>query len=269
MAKRHFEYAIEVINDMQNVCPEKLNELRERIDLSDEDIIRITEAAKNMYLPFSEEFNIYMQDDSYLYQDPVDMKSIPMHVDLRGLYHPLDLWRMQVSKQADVCLATFLHGDFFTNDMKKRCYDYYEPRCNHGSSLSPAIYSISAAELNLPEAYEFFRLAAYMDINDFKHNTSNGIHIACAGGVWMSVVNGFLGMRHYCDGLHFAPVIPKQWDAYATKVKYKGSDIFIKVNKKNVIFELKNSIAIDLTISGEKIRLDNINPTFKINTVQI
>ncbi len=53
-----------------------------------------------------------------------------------------------------------------------RCYDYYEPRCNHGSSLLPTIYSIMADELDKSEAYEFFRLSAYMDISDFKKNAN-------------------------------------------------------------------------------------------------
>lgn len=264
-AKRHFEYAISVLYDMRENAPDRLNKLLSKIDFTKEDWERIAKAADNMYLPYSDEYKIYMQDDSFLYEDPVDMKEIPMNVDLRGLYHPLDLWRLQVSKQADVCLATFLHGDFFDIKQKERCYDYYEKRCNHGSSLSPAIYSISAAELDRPEAYEFFRYTAYMDLYDFKNNTSNGIHIACNGGVWMSVINGFLGMRHYKDGLHFTPKIPKAWDKYSTDITYKGAVIGVEVSHEKTVFTLKEGECAKFYISSNIILLTENDNQFVLN----
>ena len=260
--KRHFEYAVSILDDMRKNAPDRLAKLLNKIGFTSEDEERIAKAAENMYLPYNEEYGIYMQDDSYLYEDPVDMTKIPMNVDLRGLYHPLDLWRLQVSKQADVCLATFLHGDFFSKEQKECCYDYYEKRCNHGSSLSPAIYSISAAELDRSEAYEFFRYTAYMDLYDFKGNTSNGIHIACNGGVWMSVINGFLGMRHYKDGLHFEPKIPKAWNKYSTDITYKGAVIGIEVSSEKAVFTLKAGNGISLNISGKEIKLTKEESTY-------
>lgn len=260
--KRHFEYAVSILDDMRKKAPDRLAKLLNKIGFTSEDEERIAKAAENMYLPYNDEYGIYMQDDSYLYEDPVDMTKIPMNVDLRGLYHPLDLWRLQVSKQADVCLATFLHGDFFDAEQKERCYDYYEKRCNHGSSLSPAIYSISAAELDRTEAYEFFRYTAYMDLYDFKGNTSNGIHIACNGGVWMSVINGFLGMRHYKDGLHFEPRIPKAWNKFSTDITYKGAVIGIEVSSEKAVFMLKEGNGISLNISGKEIKLTKEESTY-------
>lgn len=260
--KRHFEYAVSILDDMRKKAPDRLAKLLNKIGFTSEDEERIAKAAENMYLPYNDEYGIYMQDDSYLYEDPVDMTKIPMNVDLRGLYHPLDLWRLQVSKQADVCLATFLHGDFFDAEQKERCYDYYEKRCNHCSSLSPAIYSISAAELDRTEAYEFFRYTAYMDLYDFKGNTSNGIHIACNGGVWMSVINGFLGMRHYKDGLHFEPRIPKAWNKFSTDITYKGAVIGIEVSSEKAVFMLKEGNGISLNISGKEIKLTKEESTY-------
>ena len=183
------------------------------------------------------------------------------------MWRLFDLWRLQVSKQADVWLATFLHGDFFDTEKKKRCYDYYESRCNHGSSLSPAIYSISAAELDRPESYEFFRYIAYMDLYDFKNNTSNGIHIACNGGVWMSVINGFLGMRHYKDGLHFAPKIPKAWSKYSTDITYKGAVIGIEVSSEKAVFTLKEGKTVNLRICEKNFTLTNEKDKYTIDNI--
>ena len=55
---------------------------------------------------------------------------------------------------ADVVLANFIRGNMFTIEEKERNYNYYEPKCNHGSSLSTAIHSIMASELGKQdEAY--------------------------------------------------------------------------------------------------------------------
>ncbi len=257
--KRHLEYAISVVNDMKENANDKFVALCDKISLTDEEIERWDKAAKNMWYKYNEDLGIYEQDDSYVYEDPVDMSTIPMNYDIRGMYHPLDLWRLQVSKQADVCLATFLYGNFFTKEEKMRCYDYYEQRCNHGSSLSTAIYSISAAELDKKEAYEFFRCSAYMDIYDFKKNTNNGIHIACAGGVWMSIINGFLGFRHYNSGILFEPRIPYAWNEYKCKITCFGSTLEITVNKESALFKLIKGERISFDVWNEKISLDMNN----------
>lgn len=263
MLRFHLRYALEVARDMRENAPEAFSALCERINLSDSDFDLWKRAADNIYYSYNEELGVYEQDDSFIYEDEVDMSSIPMNSDLRALYHPLDLWRMQVSKQADVVLLNFVHGNLFTRDEKMRCYDYYEPRCNHGSSLSTAIYSIMASELDKPEAYEFFRCSAYMDISDFKKNTDKGLHLACLGGVWMSVANGFLGLRHYTDGIHFAPKIPAEWQEYNCKIAYKGSLVDITVGKKAAVFKLASGDEAEFTVFGSKVNLDGNNNIYK------
>ncbi len=269
MVKWHLEYALGVVEDMQKNAPQKFAELSAKINLTPEDFELWKKAADNMYYRYNEQYGIYEQDDSYLYEDAVDMSKIPMNCDLRGFYHPLDLWRLQVSKQADVVLSNFIHGEHFTREEKLRCYDYYEPRCNHGSSLSPAIYSIMAAELGKPEAYEFFRLAAYMDINDFKRNTGSGVHIACLGGVWMTVVNGFLGLRHYEDGILINPVIPSQWQSYKTRLAYKNSVISAEVDRLGFKLTLISGEKLRLTVGEEQIELSKNAPIFTSKNVQL
>ena len=241
----------------------KFAKLCKRINISDDDFVLWKKAADNIYYSYNEELGVYEQDDSFLYEDEVDMSSIPMNSDLRALYHPLDLWRMQVSKQADVVLLNFVHGNLFTKEEKNRCYDYYEPRCNHGSSLSTAIHSIMASELEKPEAYAFFRCSAYMDISDFKKNTDKGLHLACLGGVWMSVVNGFLGFRHYTDGIYFEPRIPNEWTEYNCKISYKNSVVDVTVGKTEAVFELISGNEMNFAVFNNKVKLDSKNKVYK------
>lgn len=260
MVQFHLQYALKIYSDMQQKKTDKLNEIINKISLYDNELKLWREAADKMYYKINEKYGIYEQDDRFVYNDAVDMETIPKNYDIRHLYHPLDLWRIQVLKQADVVLLQFILGDKFTLDEKKRNYDYYEPKTNHGSSLSAAIHSIAANEIGYADdAYEYFRSGAYMDIGDFKKNTDGGIHIACHGGVWMTVLNGFLGMRLYDDGLHFKPNIPKQWGRVQTKLIYRGARIEISADENSCTFTLINEKSVKFNVNGNKIELTNSN----------
>lgn len=263
MLRFHFEFALKLAKEMQNNAPEKFARLCEKISITEKDFADWKRAADNIYYKYNEQLGIYEQDDSFVYEDEADMSALPMNYDLRGMYHPLDLWRLQVSKQADVVLLNFIQGDRFTKDEKQRCYDYYEPKCNHGSSLSTAIHCIMACELEKPEAYEFFRSTAYMDISDFKKNTGHGLHIACLGGVWMSVVNGYLGMRHYTDGIHFEPRIPKEWEEYTLNFAYKGAVMKITVNAGKAVFELISGESLEFKVYGNSVALNKTSAEYE------
>lgn len=262
MVRFHLRYALEVVKDMKANAPERYAELAATCDLTEAELDLWQRAADNMYYKYNEELGIHEQDDNFVRNDPVDMEAMPKNVDIRWKYHPLDLWRMQVSKQADVVLLNFIQGNEFTFEEKMRDYDYYEPKCNHGSSLSTAIHAIMAAELGKPEAYEFFRCSAYMDLSDFKHNTADGLHLACLGGVWMTVVNGFLGLRHYTDGLLFNPHIPSAWSGYSTKIAYRGATVAIHVGKDQATFTLTKGNEFNFKTDDGSVCLTPAAPTF-------
>ena len=265
MLQFHLRFALDVVKEMKENAPEKYAKLAEKIDLQETDLDLWKRAADNMYYKYNERLGIHEQDDSFVRNDPVDMKTIPKNLDIRWNYHPLDLWRLQVLKQADVVLLNFIQGDKFTFEEKMRNYDYYEPKCNHGSSLSPAIHAIMAAELGKPETYEFFRCSAYMDIGDFKHNTAKGLHLACLGGVWMTVVNGYLGMRHYKDGILFDPHIPAEWNGYYMKFVYRGGLIEIHVDQEKATFTFVSGDSMEFTVRDKKVKVDTQNKVYEVN----
>ena len=98
-------------------------------------------------------------------------------------FHPLNLYRTQVIKQADTVLAMFLLGDGFTPEQKKRNFDYYDPLTHTTASLSVCIQSIVANELGYnSKALEYFNFAVTMDLSDVGGNMMHGAHIASIGG---------------------------------------------------------------------------------------
>jgi len=253
MAQGMFNYAVSVYGRMKTTG----GALFEKIALSAGEVAVWKRAADDMFVPYDEKRGLTPQDDSFFEMDPVDMDLIPKNADIRPQYHPLNLWRMQVVKQADVLLLMFIHGNRFSKELKENNYRYYEPKTNHGSSLSPCVHSIIASEIGLKEdAYRFFRQTALMDINDFKNNTSGGVHSACLGGCWMTIVNGFAGMRDYPEGLEFNPVLPDAWTRYSFPLVYKGSRIRVTVDADGACIELIEGASLSLKICGKEITVD-------------
>ena len=258
MVQFHFRYALRIYEEMKKNAPELLSEIVTRIGLDDAERALWKEAADKMYYHVNERYGVYEQDDRFIYNDAVDMEMIPKNFDIRHMFHPLDLWRIQVLKQADVVLLTFIMGDKFTVEEKKANFDYYEPKTNHGSSLSATIHAIVACEIGYHEqAYEYFRSTAYMDIGDFKKNTSGGLHVACLGGVWMSVVNGFLGMRMYDRGLEFNVNLPKGWKRCTNRIFYKGAVVEISAEQNETTFTLVEGASMEFSANGKSVKLTN------------
>src|SRR5665647_1954792 len=100
-------------------------------------------------------------------------------------------------------------------------YDYYEPITCHGSSLSPGIHAAVAARLHdVPEATEYFKMAAAIDLADNMGNAAAGLHMATMGGLWQAAVMGFCGimrrgealsldLRRRKDGVHVGMTVEK------------------------------------------------------------
>ncbi|MFW5846063.1 MAG: glycoside hydrolase family 65 protein, partial [Planctomycetota bacterium] len=240
MAQWHLGWAASVLEEIQRSAPAAWRAVQERLscDLAEADAWRSAAAA--MYIPYDDERRIHAQDDSYLWKDPADMRLVPKNTDIRESLHPLNLWRLQVSKQADVVLAMLVQGWQFDRSQKRRNYEFYEPRTNHGSSLSPCIHSIIANEVGYEEAaYDYFRHSVLMDLADFKDNTSAGVHAACLGGNWLAVVQGFAGMRDWPDReLAFAPRCPAAWTGYRFTIVHRGASITVAVDRTSVTLTL-------------------------------
>ncbi len=68
-----------------------------------------------MYVPYGAALRIIPQDDGFLERERWDFRNTPPdRYPLLLFYHPLDIYRKQVIKQADVVLAMFLLGDTFS-----------------------------------------------------------------------------------------------------------------------------------------------------------
>lgn len=256
MVQFHFNFALEIYETMKKDCPEGLSNLIEKIGLKQEELILWKKASDEMFINFNEKRGIHAQDDAYLFKNPVDMKKFPRNYEIRYKMSTLNMSRYQLTKQADVVLLMFILGEKFSMETKCANYKFYEPRTNHGSSLSPSIHSIIASEIGLSQdAYDFFHQSLYIDVNDLRRNTHGGIHFACLGGTWMAMVNGFAGMRDYENKLIFEPKLPKEWSSYKFKLLYRGSWLEISVDRNNTEIKLISGRPVCFELYGKEYEL--------------
>lgn len=267
LCRKQFYYTVELANRLKEEHPEKYKQLLEKCNIDDAEIARWKKAAENMYIPYHEGLELYMQDDQFLYRDPIDIEAIPLEkLPLLTNLHPLNLWRYQVIKQADIVLLMYLCSEDFTPEMKKKIFDFYEPKTIHDSSLSAGIHSIVACDVGYAdEAYGYFKQTARMDLDNVNRNTYLGVHSACMGSAWQILTGGFARMRLYHNQLHFNPFKPDEWEEYSFNLNFRGAKLNICVRDTGVTYTLMKGKEITFSHDGETVVLDlsNRSKTFQ------
>jgi alpha,alpha-trehalose phosphorylase len=263
MARENLRYAADTIEQLRRNQPGAFAALASRTSLGLEEPAAWREAADRMYVPWDERLRIHPQDDSFLDKERWDFAGTPEdHYPLLLHYHPLNLYRAQVIKQADTVLAMFLLGDQFTPEQKKRNFDYYDPLTTHDSSLSVCIQSIVANELGYAgKALRYFNFAVTMDLSDLGGNMMHGAHIASIGGSWMALVYGFAGLRDHDGEISFHPRLPAEWRRLCFALGIRGNRLRVEVAHDETKYRLIEGDALTIRHSGEAITLTAAVPS--------
>lgn len=259
IAKNAFKLAYDWVLEAKKDNNKQAIKIFKKVCLKDDEWEKWKKASDHMYLPYDDNTQLSMQDDSFFSKEVWDFKNTPQeNYPLLLNYHPLTIYKHQVNKQADLILAHFLFPNSFTTEQIAKDYDYYESITTHDSSLSRSIFSIVASRLNRTDkAYDYFMDTVLMDLTDMQNNTKDGVHAANMGGSWMSTVIGFGGMRTSEDTLSFSPQIPVQWNKLKFRIEYKKRNIEVKITKENTSYTLLKGKPIELTHYSEKKLLEN------------
>src|SRR5215813_9459951 len=240
MARENLRYAARTVRNLERNDPDAFRELVRRTGLADSEPTVWEDAAERTYLPYDERLGVHPQDDGFLDQQPWDFAGTPEnHYPLLLHYHPLNLYRSQVIKQADTVLAMLLLSDQFTPETKKRNFDYYDPLTTHDSSLSVCVQSIVANEIGYSQkAMEYFSFAAVMDLSDVGGNMMHGAHIASIGGTWLALIYGFAGMRDHGGRITFKPRLPDEWSRLTFPLIIRGQKLRVAVDHVATTYSL-------------------------------
>lgn len=263
MARENLRYAAATVRGLARNRPDILEDIVRLTGLAGDEMTAWEEAAERMYLPSDERLGVHPQDDDFLELERWDFAGTPEeNYPLLLHYHPLNLYRSQVIKQADTVLAMFLLGEQFTPEEKKRNFDYYDPLTTHDSSLSVCIQSIVANEIGYRRrAMRYFDFAAVMDLSDLGGNMMHGAHIASIGGTWMALVYGFAGMRDRGGRISFRPRLPDEWSRLSFPLTIRGQRLRVEIDHATTTYRLVEGERLTIGHAGEELALTAAAPT--------
>ena len=200
-------------------------------DITKEETQQWLHIAQNIYLPYSEKYGVYLQQDGFLDKDLKPVTAIPAEERPLNQHWSWDrILRSPYIKQADTLQGFYFFEDHFTKEELQRHYEFYEPFTVHESSLSPCVHSVLASALGkTDEAYTLYLRTARLDLDDYNKEVHEGLHITSMAGTWLSIVEGFAGMRVKNGKLTFTPRLPKHWKSLSFKVIFQGETKEIKL----------------------------------------
>ncbi|MGX1928511.1 glycoside hydrolase family 65 protein [Flagellimonas sp. 2504JD4-2] len=256
-AKWCLEYTAEQLNVVKEKYPEDYQRISSKTKIAASETEDWLKVASNMYFPYSEKHGVFLQQDGFL-----DKVLIKVN-DLKKSERPINqkwswdrILRSPYIKQADVLQGFyFFENDFSDEDLKKH-FDFYEPFTVHESSLSPCVHSIQAAKLGrMEQAYTFYLRTSRLDLDDYNKEVEEGLHITSMAGTWMSIVEGFGGMRVKNDQLCFTPQMPKQWESFSFKINFRNQIVTITVSESDVSFGVTGDKELTIQVNGKPVTL--------------
>ena len=258
LAKWCIDYTMEQINKVEKEYNADYTRIMGKVKLDATEIGHWKKVADNMYFPFSEEHDVYLQQDGFL-----DKELVKVH-DLDKSQRPINqkwswdrILRSPYIKQADTLQGFYFFEDHFSKEQLEKHFDFYEPFTVHESSLSPCVHSIQAATLGrMEQAYTFYLRTSRLDLDDYNKEVEEGLHITSMAGTWMSIVEGFGGMRVKNDALHFEPRIPKDWNGYSFKINFRNQILKVSVHQHETNFTLEGDTRISVFVNGKEILVE-------------
>jgi trehalose/maltose hydrolase-like predicted phosphorylase len=234
-----FETASAYIEEYKKSDPEFIETLIERIGFKD-DLQFMETVSRQFYLPQPDERGLIAQFDGYFRLEDCSLDAVKSR-----LKDPKEYWgggtgvasTTRIIKQADVAAMLSLFGNDYSEAVKKANLDYYEPRTEHGSSLSTCIYALLACQTGGSDwAYPFFIKTAEIDIpGKSKHFAGlvyiGGTHPAGNGGAWLTAVHGFCGLSIENGKIKITPRLPGHWKKVRFTLIFRGVEYEVTVTK--------------------------------------
>ncbi|HVU15410.1 MAG TPA: glycosyl hydrolase family 65 protein [Candidatus Didemnitutus sp.] len=246
VVKETFAIAHATVSYLERAHPAALRALLKKLRITRE-LDEFARVAKKLYVPAPDaKTGLIEQFDGYFQlkdRSIAEVKSRMVHPNeylgaAQGLAVPT-----QVIKQADVVMMLNLFKTRFSAEVKRANWAYYEPRTEHGSSLSACAYAMVAAEFgDLDFAYKYFLKTAKIDL-EAKYKVyvgtvfMGGSHPAANGGAWMTAVFGFAGVQADDKRVAINPRLGGKWTGMQFSLSYKGDRFRVGISRDAVTID--------------------------------
>ena len=240
MAKFALDRALAVLGLLKADAPQAYGALEAKIRFESE-MAGWRDLSARLYIPQPDPVSgVIPQFDGYAGLEEVTLAEIKTRV-----LHPNEYFgggnglaaHTQILKQADVVLMLNLFRDDYSQAVKQANWEHYQPRTEHGSSLSACAYAMVAAEIGKPDwAYDFFLKTATVDLTGKSKQFLGtlyigGTHPAANGGAWLAAIFGFAGLRIDESGLSLKPSLPSRWRSMEFAIAWRGQRYEVRVSR--------------------------------------
>lgn len=258
MAAWTLEYTLDAFEWLQENAPGDFERISQKTNLdAEKEFAKWRDIILNMYYPFDGEKGVYLQQDGFMDKEQLNASDLSLEERPINQHWSWDrILRSIFIKQADVLQGMYFLNHLYDNATVKRNFDFYEPKTVHESSLSPCVHAILAAQIDYPEkAYEMYLRTSRLDIDDYNREVHEGLHITSMAGTWMSVVQGFGGMKIVkekkgVEQLHFTPKLPKQWTALTFSILWRGATLKAKLSAKGMEIQNVKGADVQFFVNG-------------------
>ena len=247
-------YAAEQIERLRLTAPEEAARIEAKTNFSEAELAQWNKTADQMYLPEDADLGVVLQQDGFLDKEMVKVADLdPKERPINQHWSWDRILRSPYIKQADVLQGMYFFEDQFDIDTLQRNFDFYEPFTVHESSLSPCVHAIMASKLNKKEqAYAFYLRTSRLDLDDYNAEVEEGLHITSMAGTWMSIVEGFAGMRVIDGQLSFEPNLPDAWDGLSFKINFRDTIYTLQLAQGRFCCTVDNEADCSVVVRGEK-----------------
>ncbi|MEI6287051.1 MAG: glycosyl hydrolase family 65 protein [Bacillota bacterium] len=256
LAKFSLELTVERLRKLKD-NDAAYSEITRELALSETELADFELVAAQLPLPYDEPRKLLLQAEDFM-----DLADIDFDKEWRDKSKPFGnnvsqerCYRSKCLKQADALMVPFLFPQKFSQEEIGNCYDYYEPLTTHDSSLSPSAHAIVAAWLGKSAiAEQFFRRSIFIDTDAQNCGAADGIHIANAGGNWMVLVYGFLGMQTAInsDELSFQPRLPQGISGLELTINWHGTAVKVASDHQSLRLTNTGSQSINVRVNNRK-----------------
>lgn len=246
------EYTLEVLSYLEMNQPDRHAELVGKLGLTTKETTRWGDIITKMYYPCDLQRGVFLQQDGYLDKEIMPVAALdPKHLPLNQHWSWDRILRSCFIKQADVLQGLYFLGHCYDLETKRRNFDFYEPMTVHESSLSPCVHSILACELGYKKkAYDLYLRTARLDLDNYNNDTMDGLHITSMAGTWISVVQGFGGLRVRDGRLVLNPFVPGHWTTFSFQIMFRGARLQVSVKRDTLAIANETETPCQLSVQG-------------------
>jgi trehalose/maltose hydrolase-like predicted phosphorylase/beta-phosphoglucomutase-like phosphatase (HAD superfamily) len=249
MARWNIARGLEIVELLDTRWPRRSIELRSRLGLGEQEIEDWRDAVARIETGFDAATGLYEQFAGFNALDPFDLAA---HAD-RTM--PIDVvigrertQASQIVKQSDVVALLALLPQEFPGAVAETNFRHYEPRCAHGSSLSPAMHALVAARLGDTDlALQYLHKITQFDPDPAA---AGGVRIAGLGGIWQAVVLGFGGLDLTVDVPSFDPQLPDRWRGLSLRACWRGRTLALRAADGKAAATLEAGEPMQIWLAG-------------------